>query len=97
MKVKVESYTIRGKEKIIHEPIVSDEFWTEHKNFDGSILKVKVTPVTELNERNSVDEGEKSCESNEWYEKKLPKDIRRFRGPALWRCIVNTMQKYNFF
>lgn len=69
MKVKVESYTLRGKEKIIHEPVISDEYWTEHKNFDGSILKVKVTPVTELNERNSVDEGEKSsyrikkCES----------------------------------
>lgn len=60
MKVKVESYTLRGKEKIIHEPVISDEYWTEHKNFDGSILKVKVTPVTELNERNSVDEVKKS-------------------------------------
>ena len=31
-----------GKEKIIHENITSDEYSTEHKNVDGSVLKVKV-------------------------------------------------------
>ena len=41
-KVIVSSYTQKEKEKIIHENITSDEYWTEHKNVDGSVLKVKV-------------------------------------------------------
>lgn len=42
-KLKVSSYTQRGREKEHHEDIITDEYWTEHKNLDGSNLKVKVS------------------------------------------------------
>jgi len=54
MKIKVESYTQNGTQRAILETIFADEYWTEHKNPDGSVLKVKITAATELNERNSV-------------------------------------------
>ena len=45
IKVIVESYTTKGRDKEINETVVSDEYWTQHRNFDGSILHVKVTAV----------------------------------------------------
>lgn len=44
-KLIVKSYTQKGREKIQHEDIVTDEYWTEHKNMDGSILKIQVIPL----------------------------------------------------
>ena len=41
-KLRVVSYTLRGRNKTPHEDIITDEYWTEHKNLDGSILKIKV-------------------------------------------------------
>lgn len=48
-KLKISSYTqkIVGKRVINthHEDIISDEYWTEHKNIDGTILKIKVVSI----------------------------------------------------
>lgn len=49
-------------------------------NADAPELK---KTVEILNERNSVDEGEKSCESNEWYESKTGK--RCLYCDRLWK------------
>lgn len=41
-KIIVSSYTQSGFNKTKHEDILSDEYQTQHKNFDGSLLKVTI-------------------------------------------------------
>jgi len=43
-KLIVTSYTLRGRNKEHHKDVTSDEYHTEHRNSDGSILNVQVKP-----------------------------------------------------
>lgn len=69
LKVKVESLTQRGREKEIHEAIISNEYQTEHKNFDGSILKVRVTAVDETEVKNISSSSVLSADATNFKEK----------------------------
>lgn len=55
-KLKVVSYTQTSRDKVYHEDIITDEYWTEHKNIDGSVLKVRVS---------SFEEGQKEYEKQQ--------------------------------